>query len=92
MEALYLSVRSICVDLKPYRHLVETDWLAENLSDPDLRVIDCTSLLPNYFEDSAGDGLILESGRDLYAAGHIPGAPYEHILNDPSGNPRGQLT
>ena len=32
------------------QYLVETEWLAEHLDDPDLRIIDCTSYLPDYFE------------------------------------------
>jgi thiosulfate/3-mercaptopyruvate sulfurtransferase len=41
--------------------LVETDWLAAHLDDPDLRVVDARW---------RGDG----SGRRLYLAGHIAGA------------------
>jgi len=42
--------------------LVDAGWLAEHLADPDLRVIDFRWYL---------DG---RSGRDAYAAGHVPGA------------------
>lgn len=41
--------------------LVETDWLAEHLDHPNLRVVDCRW---------RGDG----SGRQRYLQGHIPGA------------------
>lgn len=41
--------------------LVETDWLAAHLTEPDLRVVDARW---------RGDG----SSRKLYRAGHIPGA------------------
>ncbi len=41
--------------------LVETEWLAEHLSDTNLRLVDARW---------RGDG----SGREVYLAGHIPGA------------------
>jgi len=42
--------------------LVETRWLAEHLDDPNLRVVDC-----RYYFDG-------RNAREIYAAGHIPGA------------------
>lgn len=30
------------------QYLVETDWLANHLDDPDLRIVDCTQYLPVY--------------------------------------------
>ena len=39
----------------PATSLVETDWLDHHLSDPQLRILDCTVFLPNYFEESAAD-------------------------------------
>ncbi|MBV6632482.1 MAG: 3-mercaptopyruvate sulfurtransferase [Alphaproteobacteria bacterium] len=44
--------------------LVETDWLAAHLGDPDVRVIDASFHLPN-----AGRSVTAE-----FVAGHIPGA------------------
>lgn len=44
--------------------LAETDWLAEHLADPNLRIVD----LRYYF-----DG---RDGRAAYAQGHLPGAVY----------------
>ena len=49
--------------------LVSTDWLAQHLRDPDLRVLDASWFLPG-------------SGRDAkaeYQAGHIPGARFFDI-------------
>jgi thiosulfate/3-mercaptopyruvate sulfurtransferase len=43
-------------------YLVSTDWLAEHLNDPNVRIIDCRY----YF-----DGRV---GHEEYAKGHIPGA------------------
>ena len=61
------------------QYLVETDWLAEHLDDPDLRVVDCTQYLPGYFEKVE---ITTISGRDNYAAGHIPGATYVDLLDE----------
>ena len=49
--------------------LVSTAWLAERLSDPDVRVVDAT--LPLVGQPG--------HGRDSYAAGHIPGAVFFDI-------------
>lgn len=51
------------------RTLVSTQWLAQHLNDPDLRVLDASWYLPG-------------SGRDPvaeFAAGHIPGARFFDI-------------
>ena len=48
--------------------LVSTDWLADHLSAPDLRVIDATWYFPG-----------LGSGGQDYQAGHIPGAVFFDI-------------
>ena len=58
--------------------LVETDWLAEHLSDPSVRVVDIRGLIkpadqpkPWYF-----------ASRDAYEASHIPGAVFVDWLKD----------
>jgi thiosulfate/3-mercaptopyruvate sulfurtransferase len=58
--------------------LVETGWLADHLTDPDLRVFDCTVFLtPN------GDGTVkIESGRGHWEDGHIPGAGFLDLVED----------
>jgi 3-mercaptopyruvate sulfurtransferase SseA len=61
-------------------HLVSTEWLAAHLAAPDLVVVDGSWYLPTQ----------KRSGRDEYAAGHIPGAVYLDIdeVSDPvSGLP-----
>jgi len=61
--------------------LVETDWLAERLDDPGLRVFDCTVWLrpdpPRIYR--------VESGRADYDAGHIPNSGFLDLaeLSDP---------
>lgn len=59
--------------------LIETGALEPQLGDPTLRVIDCTLYLPNYFDESAGKRIEMVSGRDNYAAGHIPGSGFVDI-------------
>jgi thiosulfate/3-mercaptopyruvate sulfurtransferase len=63
--------------------IVSTDWLAEHLRDPDLRVVDV-----RWYLDPA------RRGRDAYAAGHIPGAIYLDVdadLSAPGGARGGRL-
>ena len=65
--------------------IVSTDWLADHLRDPDLRVVDV-----RWYLDPA------RRGRDAYAAGHIPGAIFLDVEADLSapgggrGSPRGR--
>jgi thiosulfate/3-mercaptopyruvate sulfurtransferase len=47
------------------RPLVSTEWLAEHLDDPNVRVVDCRWYL-RPFDDRCGD--------DEYRKGHVPGA------------------
>jgi thiosulfate/3-mercaptopyruvate sulfurtransferase len=49
--------------------LVSTDWLAEHLKDPDLRILDASIYLPGVDRD----------GRTEYDAVHIPGARFFDI-------------
>ena len=50
------------------------------MQDPDLRVIDCTVGLPNYFDESAACSVEIESGRPEYDKGHIPGSDFVDIV------------
>ena len=61
------------------QYLVETDWLADHLQDPVLRVVDCTQYLPNYGEKVE---IKTVSGRENYTKGHIPGAVYVDLLGE----------
>ena len=68
-----------------YQHpeyLVETDWLHAHLADPDLRVLDCTAYLPNYFDASAAQKVEIVNGRDHYEQGHIPGSAFADIIHE----------
>jgi thiosulfate/3-mercaptopyruvate sulfurtransferase len=58
--------------------LVETDWLAAHLGDPNLRVVDC-----RYYFDG-------RDGHAIYLEGHIAGAvhaAYPIELSDPTATP-----
>jgi thiosulfate/3-mercaptopyruvate sulfurtransferase len=60
--------------------LVETAWLEDHLRDPDLRILDCTVWLPDYFEKSGT--VIPESGRAAWEQGHIPGSAFADLVHD----------
>jgi len=64
------------------QYLVETDWLAQHLDDPELRIIECSVGMPNYHEDSAGDHIEIVSGRSDYEQGHIPGADFVDLVTE----------
>jgi thiosulfate/3-mercaptopyruvate sulfurtransferase len=58
--------------------LVSTEWLSEHLDDPDLVVLDCTvSVQPG--EDG---GMVVESGRAGFDAGHIPTAGFADLMGE----------
>ncbi len=52
--------------------LVETDWLADEIGAPDLRIYDCTT----HLRPAIGALYEVESGRADYEAGHLPGAGF----------------
>src|SRR5215471_7108765 len=64
-------VRSIAMSRQAF--LVETEWLAEHLHDPGVRVLECTVYL--HPADLPG-GFRVESGRERWSQGHIPGAGF----------------
>jgi thiosulfate/3-mercaptopyruvate sulfurtransferase len=69
--------------------LVSTDWLAQHLDDPDLRVLDTTAHLVGP-ESGSAVGWSLRPGLDDYLAAHIPGAAFADIIDDlsePDGGP-----
>jgi thiosulfate/3-mercaptopyruvate sulfurtransferase len=58
--------------------LVETEWLAAHLSDPELRILDCTiHLIPN-----PDIGYTVKPGRGDFEQGHIPGAQFIDLQAD----------
>jgi len=67
--------------------LVETEWLAEHLGDADLRILESTVFLKRDPDTGAST---IESGREQWAASHIPGSVFADIIDDLSetDNPR----
>jgi len=64
------------------RGLVSTEWLAEHLDDPSVRVFDATV----HLRPATPGPYAIESGREDYAAGHVPGAAFLDLaseLSDP---------
>ena len=59
--------------------LVDVAWLRDHLSDPDIRVFDCTVILS---PDPNGPGTRAESGRRGFSEGHIAGSGFLDLLND----------
>jgi thiosulfate/3-mercaptopyruvate sulfurtransferase len=61
-------------------YLVETDWLAQHLDDPAVRVLECTVYL--HPDPSLPFGFRVESGRARWAEGHIPGAGFVDLQEE----------
>jgi len=62
-------------------YLVETDWLADHLGDPAVRVFDCTThLIPD-----PKTTYQVVPGRADFEKGHIPGAGFIDVQADVSG-------
>lgn len=59
-------------------YLVQTDWLAEHLDDPSLRVLECTTIL----HPLPDGGYRAESGRATWAAGHIPRSGFADLTGE----------
>jgi len=59
------------------RLLIQTGALAAQLSDPKLRVFDCTVVL-----EVGPDGVSIRSGRDGWTGAHIPGAGFLDLLTE----------
>ena len=58
--------------------LVETEWLADHLDDPDLRIFDCTVFL----RPDKDRGFRIESGQDAWTESHIAGSGFIDLAND----------
>ena len=64
------------------QYLVETDWLAEHLHDPKLRIIECNVGMPNYYDESSGERVEIVSGRSDYDQGRIPGSDFVDLVTE----------
>ncbi|WP_297798969.1 sulfurtransferase [uncultured Brevundimonas sp.] len=65
------------VDTVPY--VVSGEWLEARLGDPAIRIVDATTRLKLPNDDGPPT---LESGRDGFARGHIPGAVFADVMDD----------
>jgi thiosulfate/3-mercaptopyruvate sulfurtransferase len=61
-------------------YLVETEWLAQHLDDPGVRVLECTVYL--HPDPHVPFGFRVESGRGRWAEGHIPGAGFVDLQEE----------
>lgn len=61
------------------KFLVETDWLAQRLEDPAVRVLDCTTHLPPLPDNSY---YTVRPGKDDFLRAHIPGAAFVDMDRD----------
>jgi thiosulfate/3-mercaptopyruvate sulfurtransferase len=62
--------------------LVTTDWLAEHLDDPDVRVVDMRGYVVTRPVGPGVDEAEYRGAREEYLAGHIPGAIYVDWTRD----------
>ena len=67
------------------RPLVSTEWLAQNIEDPQLRILECSVNLR-----SGPEGYIPVSMRQIWADDHIPNSAYADLTFDLS-DPRSDL-
>lgn len=68
------------VDWQYPQAIVSGAWLESNLSDPSLRIFDCTTYLR--YEEGSGRPYRVESGLTDWQAGHIPGSTYLDLQAD----------
>jgi thiosulfate/3-mercaptopyruvate sulfurtransferase len=59
-------------------YLVETDWLAAHLDDPNLRILECTTIL----HARPDGGYHAESGLTTWQSGHIPGSGFADLTGE----------
>lgn len=63
--------------------IVSTQWLADNINNPSLRLFDASIYLT---VNPDGPGYITESGKSRWQKAHIPGANFVEMLTDFSDN------
>ena len=69
--------------MKLTQPIVSTQWLADHINDPSLRLFDASIYLT---VNPDGPGYITESGRAKWAESHIPGANFLEMLTEFSDN------
>ena len=63
-------------------YLVDTEWLASQLSDPNLRIYDCTTHLIHQNDPALPGPYRVQSGLEDYLKAHIPGAAFIDLQED----------
>src|SRR5438270_10346899 len=63
------------MDMERSQFLVETSWLAENLNDPHIRIVDMRGYVRTVERNGVQNAQYV-GARDEYEQGHIPGAVY----------------
>ena len=66
----------------PLESLVSTDWLAQHLHDPNVRVVDIRGFVTTTPVAPGVDQATYRGARQEYLAGHIPGAGYVDWTTD----------
>ena len=61
-------------------YLVETDWLEQNLANPDVVVLDCTT----HLRVQPSGPYRIEPGREDFETGHVRGAQFCDVSRDVS--------
>ena len=72
-------------------YLVDTNWLASHLSEPNLRIYDCTTHLIHQNDPALPSPYWVQSGLEDYLKAHIPGAAFidlQENLSDPENELR----
>jgi thiosulfate/3-mercaptopyruvate sulfurtransferase len=62
--------------------LVTTNWLAEHLRDPNVRVVDIRGCVTTKQETPGIEKAVYQGAREEYLAGHMPGASYVDWTTD----------
>jgi 3-mercaptopyruvate sulfurtransferase SseA len=60
--------------------LATTDWLADHVDDPRVRILECTVFLRPREDGKPGYSVV--PGRAEFEAGHIPGSVFADLHND----------
>ena len=63
-------------------YLVDTDWLASHLAEPNLRIYDCTTHLIHQNDPALPGPYRVQSGLEDYLQEHIPGAAFIDLQED----------
>ena len=71
-------------------YLVDTEWLASHLSDPNLRIYDCTTHLIHQNDPALPGPYRVQSGLEDYLKSHIPGAAFIDLQEDLSDSNRSE--